>query len=157
MYCPVCGDQSTQGLNYCKRCGANLLTQSGGLREDYSSRPMSLMLPVAAVSITGLIALFVTIYNLGMRGIDGRTLVGITVFGGATVVAVVWAVMWLLLRIIGDRHTLRVDPRFRTPNQLAPPEQQRVLLVQPGVGVPSVTENTTRSFDQFAARERNTQ
>src|SRR6185295_2921772 len=24
MYCPVCGVESIQGLNYCKQCGANL-------------------------------------------------------------------------------------------------------------------------------------
>jgi hypothetical protein len=118
---------------------------------------MNLLLPVAAVSITGLIALFVTIFNLGWKGIDGRTLVGITAFGGATVFAVVGSLIWLLLRIIGDRQPSRVDPKFRAASQLALAEQQRVLLTDPGISVPSVTENTTRSFDQFAARERNTQ
>ena len=32
MFCPYCGTESTQGLNYCKRCGANLGAglQAGG-------------------------------------------------------------------------------------------------------------------------------
>ena len=35
MFCPFCGTESTQGLNYCNRCGGNLgALLQGGAREE---------------------------------------------------------------------------------------------------------------------------
>jgi hypothetical protein len=158
MFCPVCGDESTQGLNYCKRCGANLLTQSLGRREGYPFKPMGLVVSVAAVSMAGLIALFVTLYNLGERGVDGSVLIGIAAFGGATVFAVVGSLIWLLMKIIGAGSPTGISSRAPTtpPNILAPMRDREKLLDE-AEAMPSVTENTTRDFDQVKIKLRDTQ
>jgi hypothetical protein len=152
MYCPVCGAESTQGLNYCKRCGAGLSASTPPFEQKAPPAKLaSLLVPVALVCIGGFIALFTTVYNLGERtGFDTRALVAIMAFGGATVVSVVGLMVWLIMRLSGyqsgtthrkeERHLLRDF----TPQQLpAPP-----------ISMPSVTENTTRNFDPTRYRER---
>ena len=78
MYCPNCGDQTTQGLKYCKRCGVGLGASTPPIESKGSfGKMMGMLLPVAAVSIAGFIALFTTVYSLGERnGFDTRALIG---------------------------------------------------------------------------------
>ena len=153
MYCPVCGAESTQGLNYCKRCGAGLSASTPPFEQKGPPAKLAnLLVPVALVCIGGFIALFTTVYNLGERtGFDTRALVAIMAFGGATVVSVVGLMVWLIMRLSGhqpDNTHLKKEERPLQrdfiPQQLPPPP----------ISMPSVTENTTRNFDPARYRER---
>ena len=153
MYCPNCGDQTTQGLKYCKRCGAGLSGSPMPIESKSSfGKMMGMLLPVAVVSIGGFIALFTTVYNLGERtGFDTRALIAIMAFGGATVVCVIGLLVWLLLRLttgyqpgFQQEKTERPFARDYAPQQLPPSS----------TGMPSVTENTTRNFDPAVYRDR---
>ena len=153
MYCPNCGDQTTQGLKYCKRCGAGLSTSTSPIEEQASAGKalgVGLFL-VALVSIAGFIALFATVYNLGERStFDTRALVAIMAFGGATVVGVVGLLVWLLLRFTtGYRpsaHHEKEKPVVR--------EYIAQQLPPPPISASSVTENTTRNFDPSLYRDK---
>jgi len=154
MYCPNCGDQTTQGLKYCKRCGAGLSASTTPIEPHASvGKAMGVMLfLVALVSIAGFIALFATVFNLGERpGFDPRSLIAIMAFGGATVVGVIGLLVWLLLRLTtGYQPAAHHD---RTEKQLArdyTPQQ----LAASQMSIPSVTENTTRNFDPAVYREK---
>jgi len=154
MFCPICGAESTQGLNYCKRCGAGLSASTPPIESKASiGKALGAMLfLVSLVSIAGIIALFTTVYNLGERpGFDPRTLIGIMAFGGATVAGVIGLLVWLILRLT-------------TPFQGAGRQQAKVekpvvgdyvpqQLSSPPIGIGSVTENTTRNFDPSRYRE----
>lgn len=151
MYCPNCGDQTTQGLKYCKRCGAGLSTSTTPIEEKASSgKAMGTMLfLVALVSIAGFIALFSTVYSLGERPeFDTRALIAIMAFGGATVMGVVGLLVWLLLRLTTSfkeaalRQATTETPLIRDyiPQLPAPPA--------------SVTENTTRNFDPSVYKDK---
>jgi hypothetical protein len=152
MYCPNCGDQTTQGLKYCKRCGAGLSASTAGEPQPATGKAMGAMLfLVALVSIAGFIALFSTVYNLGERpNFDPRSLIAIMAFGGATVLGVIGSLVWLLLRLSGNQpapHHMKTErpiARDYAPQQLAAPP----------IGMPSVTENTTRNFDPAVYREK---
>ena len=110
-----------------------------------------MLLPVAAVCLGGFIALFTTVYSLGERnGFDTRALIGIMAFGGATVVCVVGLLVWLLLRIAGYEP---VPSRDKTASPLMR-ENIPQQLPAPPIGMPSVTEHTTRNFDPALYRER---
>ena len=151
MYCPNCGDQTTQGLKYCKRCGAGLSTPTMPIEDKPSlGKATGVMLfLVALVSIAGFIALFTTVYNLGERpGFDTRALIAIMAFGGATVFAVVGSLVWLLLRLTAP---LKVASYYQ-----AKPEAPLVRDYPPQLQAspPSVTENTTRNFDPSLYREK---
>lgn len=152
MYCPVCGAESTQGLNYCKRCGAGLSASTPPMESPKATfgRMMGMLLPIAAVSLGGFIALFATVFSLGDRpGFDSRALIGIMAFGGATVVCVIGLLVRLLLSLSGYRPARPHDKsekklRDYTPQQLPPSP----------INLPSVTENTTRNFDPAVYREK---
>ena len=155
MYCPNCGDQTTQGLKYCKRCGAGLSASTTPIEQQASTgRAMGTMLfLVSLVSVAGFIALFSTVYSLGERpGFDPRTLIAIMAFGGATVLGVIGLLVWLLLRLTGHQPAVHHD---KTEKQLArdyAPQQ----LPPSSISMPSVTENTTRNFDPALYREKDT-
>jgi ribosomal protein S27E len=34
VYCPECGFQNPEAANYCSKCGALLVKDEGGLRDD---------------------------------------------------------------------------------------------------------------------------
>lgn len=156
MYCPNCGDQTTQGLKYCKRCGAGLSASTTPIEQKPSvGKAMGLMLfLVSLVSIAGFIALFTTVYNLGERpAFDPRSLIAIMAFGGATVVGVVGLLVWLLLRLTTGHQPVATPERSAN---LAPREYGVPQLSAPPIGIPSVTENTTRNFDPSVYRENGT-
>jgi len=152
MYCPNCGDQTTQGLKYCKRCGLGLSAPASPIETKSSfGKMMGMLLPIAVVSLGGFIALFTTVYNLGERSnFDARALIGIMAFGGATVICVVGLLVWLLLRLTGYEPVIRQDKSERPLVRNYPPQQ---LPASP-INMPSVTENTTRNFDPAVYREK---
>lgn len=154
MYCPNCGDQTTQGLKYCKRCGAGLSSSTATIEPQPStSKATGVMLfLVALVSIAGFIALFSTVYNLGERpGFDARALIAITAFGGATVMGVIGLLVWLLLRLTtGYQPAAHHDKAERPLVRDYAPQQ----LPAPPISMPSVTENTTRNFDPAVYTEK---
>jgi hypothetical protein len=153
MYCPNCGDQTTQGLKYCKRCGAGLSASTTPIEPQASSgKAMGTMLfLVSLVSIAGFIALFSTVYNLGERStFDARALIAITAFGGATVLGVIGLLVWLLLRMTGYQPRAHHDKADRPLARDYAPQQLPALPI----AMPSVTENTTRNFDPAVYREK---
>ena len=153
MYCPVCGTEATQGLNYCKRCGAGLSASTTAMEPVAASGKAagSMLFLVALVSIAGFIALFATIYNLGERpNFDTRALIAIMAFGGATVLGVVGLLVRLLLLLTG---AYRPSVGKEAPKPLARDYNAPQLPASP-VALQSVTENTTRNFHPAAYRER---
>ena len=153
MYCPNCGDQTTQGLKYCKRCGAGLSASTTPIEPPSSTgKAMGTMLfLVSLVSVAGFIALFTTVYNLGERpNFDPRSLIAIMAFGGATVLGVIGLLVWLLLRLTGHQPAAHHE---RTEKPLAREYTPQQLPASP-IGMPSVTENTTRNFDPAVYREK---
>lgn len=154
MFCPVCGAESTQGLNYCKRCGAGLSASTPPLEQKSPAGKAvgTMLFLVSVVSIAGFIALFSTVYSLGERpGFESKPLIAIMAFGGATVVGVVGLLVWLLLRLTtghqpaAQQHEIEkpVARDFHAPQLPAAP-----------IGLPSITENTTRNFEPRSHREK---
>jgi hypothetical protein len=153
VYCPICGAESTQGLNYCKRCGAGLSASTTPIEQKSSiGKAMGLMLfLVSFVSIAGFISLFTTVYNLGERPGLEKTTIGVMAFGGATVVGVVGLLVWLLLRLTTGHQPAASSEK---PANLISRDYSVSQLPAPPVGMPSVTENTTRNFDPSRYREK---
>ncbi|HLG16786.1 MAG TPA: hypothetical protein VJH03_20130 [Blastocatellia bacterium] len=153
MYCPVCGAESTQGLNYCKRCGASLGLPISAPEPkpaaNFTRLTVALSLP-SLVGALGLTGLFVTAAELGSR-IDPRFLVATIAFEGATVVGVVLTLAWLLLRLSG-----LPQPAIRQREIISPAamnDRPAELAPKPAV-MPSVTEHTTRNFEPARNRDK---
>ena len=152
MFCPSCGTEST-GLNYCNRCGANLIAPVA----TAELAPISLTKPIL---ILGLVILFITLGGLGgiMSGTVEMVRSGarevspaIPIFG----IPMLLTIDILLIRLLSKLINAALSPERR---QIARPQAQSyeaprlsrpsTARLEPGA---SVTENTTRFFDTYAS------
>jgi len=146
MYCSSCGAESTLELNYCNRCGANM---SQVIAPQQQIVPMSLTKPVVAIGLTTLIltlggfaVLGIAAFNLGQVFRTPDPLIAMMIFGMITIAISDIMLLRLLSRIV--RTALEGRPVAHLPKAAARevPKQLSPRL-EP---VPSVTENTTRTF-----------
>ena len=156
MYCPHCGAESTQGLNYCNRCGGSLNALAAnspatdGLQEV---RPAITTGTAWAVGVTmllvvcvGLAAVFGTISDL-VHFIPGDIIIGITFFGGMTILGSLFILTRFWMRLLTGTTKKESKPRLaaRPPNtaELGPAR----LGALPDAPFSSVTEHTTRTLE----------
>jgi Na+-transporting methylmalonyl-CoA/oxaloacetate decarboxylase gamma subunit len=154
MFCPSCGTEST-GLNYCNRCGANLTVPIASSVEAVP--PINLTKPML---IVGSVALLITLGGFFMileaatvlatrTGAGGDLPMMIVFFGMLTVLTL----DILLMRQLSKLVSAALAPERRAKEKQTPSPQNTFQLPQPTTarlepGV-SVTENTTRFFDNY--------
>jgi len=146
MYCPSCGNEITVELKYCNRCGANLTLPATASPMMFA--PPKLTMPSIVLGITilgGLGVIFGSATEFARQGFNWAAIVWMVLFGAATL----FGCIGLLIRFLTKMLTLG--------REIAPPQQQPRLqftdrpatphLPPPRMEpVPSVTENTTRTF-----------
>lgn len=165
MFCPYCGTESTQGLNYCNRCGGNLAPLARDLARE--TRPA---VSTAAAWAAGLTTSAVVIIGLGI-------LIPITVdltTRGMPATAVVWIALFVALAVLGCTAMLLrfwsalfgVGPSRAAGRDAATPAladakatdtrelgDARFDALNPA-SVPSVTEQTTRTLEREVVRRK---
>ena len=151
MYCQFCGAEST-GLNYCKRCGANLTAPQTSPAVQLV--PISLTKPILIIGIlVGLITLG------GFAGIVSGTVEMVERgAGGVSPALPIFGLPCILvIDILLIRQLSKLISAVLSPNQiqapLAPPMQSDARFLPPTTtarleGAPSVTENTTQFFEE---------
>jgi hypothetical protein len=153
MYCPHCGNESSGELNYCKRCGGSL--NPPALSSPRETRPVVLPSTAWAMGVTmfliivfGLFAVFAALDKLAERGVTPPVLVLTVIFGALTILGGASLLTFLWTRVLGS-------PRAAAPAQFGgkpthtselPPSRLGAL---PDAHFPSVTEHTTRTFDNI--------
>jgi hypothetical protein len=152
MYCPVCGAESTQGLNYCKRCGVNLLSNTASQQPSSwanSIKTLGLFMSTALVAVVGLVGMFVTASELSEphRNMPPQFLTGILFVIGAAVLGIIWSLISLLTKLMGVPGHQVSRPMT---GDVAPPQ---IAAPSASMRVPSVTEHTTRNFELPRERE----
>lgn len=158
MFCPICGAKTPQGLNYCKRCGANL----AALPEDaappqappnITGAVWAIALASVAITLGGLGIVISTVFDLmrplsegeiARTGDPSPVVVAMLVLGAGTIVTVVALLIKLFLKMSGISQP--ENPSVTPPKSItsAPPVAG---LPAPSAPMPSVTEHTTRNFD----------
>jgi hypothetical protein len=150
MFCPSCGTEST-GLNYCKRCGANLT----GPVASVELAPISLTKPIL---IIGAVVALLTLGGFGIiisgaiemvRSGAGAVSPAIPIFGMPTILTI----DILLIRQLSKLINAALAPERRQvagsqPQSYADPRLSRSSTARLE-SAPSVTENTTRFFDRY--------
>jgi hypothetical protein len=168
MYCPVCGAESTQGLNYCKRCGSNLAAPTNPIRSGETKPPVrvsaaapwAMALATVAVTLGGLGIVFSNALYLvrpiypGTTGVSGAATIAalMVMFGSATVFGTVALLIRLFSKLLGfgqESHDSHHERKQQTTGEHKP-----IQLPSPPSGIPSVTEQTTRNFDPALYRDR---
>jgi hypothetical protein len=157
MYCPYCGTETTQGLNYCNRCGGNLapLTQAAPQESRTIVAPGAAWaagLTTASVVIIGIGMIFPITSELTARGMAPVAVVAIALFVALAVVgcAAMLLRFWSLLFGTGgarhDNPATAALPQHKAQDTRGL-DAPRFDSLNPAP-VPSVTEQTTRTLER---------
>jgi hypothetical protein len=157
MFCPYCATETTQGLNYCNRCGGNLapLMQAPVQESRVIVAPGAAWaagLTTASVVVIGLGMIFPITAELAAKGMAPTAVVAIAflislaVVGCAAMLLRFWST---LLGLSAVRHNAPAanalpQPKAQDTRGLDAP---RFDSLNPAP-VPSVTEQTTRTLDR---------
>jgi len=145
MYCPSCGNEIAVELKYCNRCGANLSLPSTA--QVVSLAPVKLAIPTIVLGLTIVFGLGIIIAGAGKMAIVGVppvALVWMVLFAVATLLGCTGLLIRFLTKMITlQRETIKTQPPTPPPGLSRPQLQQLPPRYEP---VPSVTENTTRTF-----------
>ena len=159
MYCPACGIESTQGLNYCKHCGANLTVSllTTGQRPDglkgghFAFAIASLSVGTAVVTLGGLGIVLAFVGDMSHQPNSGDLARLILVIGLPMICAISVLLVWQISRLISSVR--------QSPSAASEPPRQAVAAYPPlsmaaAPVVDSVTEHTTRNFDPNRLRRQ---
>ena len=144
MYCPSCGNEITVELKYCNRCGANLMLPT---ITPLAVSPVRLTFPIIVLGITilgGLGIILGSATEFAQQGIHPAFIVWMVLFGALTL----FGCTGLLIRFITKMMTMQrelpsAQPQPRPQFTDRPTMPHLPPRMEP---VPSVTENTTRTF-----------
>jgi len=155
MFCPSCGTESPIELNYCNRCGANL----GAVVASPPAAPVNVTKPIL---IVGLVMLFITL--AGFAGVFSTAVdlsrtggkdvpMAVIFFGMMGIViidALLFSLLWKLINAAlssSKTNTNKKQSSYQQPQFVQP----TTARLQPA---PSVTENTTRFFEEYPSASR---
>ena len=145
MYCPTCGNEIPVELKYCNRCGANLALPA--MTSPVTLAPVKLTVPSIVLGITilgGLGVIFGSATEFARQGLHPAAIVWMVLFSSATL----FGCTGLLIRFLTRMMTLQREMPSAQPTRPAIADRQTMHHLPPPrmEPVPSVTENTTRTF-----------
>jgi hypothetical protein len=160
MFCPYCATETTQGLNYCNRCGGNLapLMQASAQESRIIVAPGAAWaagLTTTAVIVIGLGMIFPITGELTIRGMPPVAVVAIALFVALAVVgcAAMLLRFWSLLLGVGSA---RHDAPAAALHGLKAHDTRGLDAAHfdslNPAHVPSVTEQTTRTLEHAPKR-----
>jgi hypothetical protein len=146
MFCPTCGAQSIEQLNYCKHCGASLaLTAGTGHQNSPAKSIETLGWVIAGTTITLLGMALGSLVLINGGAIDatlGRVVVIMSLVGFVLVDGVL---LWRLLREARRQNeTASLAASNSSTRELQPAPGRELSEPVPSV---SVTEPTTRELE----------
>jgi hypothetical protein len=148
MFCPSCGTETTTGLNYCNRCGANLAPLlAPELAQVNLTRP---------ATVIGVIMMFLTLGGFALL-IAGARILASVISGNDPLIAVIFMGMLTILvvdiflarqlsKLINAALSGTAKPTNRMASPVTAPQLPRPNTA-PILQAPSVTENTTRFLE----------
>jgi hypothetical protein len=186
MNCPSCGAEYSYGLRYCKRCGENLSQQTNGLDQSSAPHGASIKrvkqneygwdieeIEPAGVNVKKLVGMFwaVAVFGIVSFGIlfgcaipmmifgaDKRMLIPMFMFGSTAIVLIAWLLINQVSRLIGMvESNNRPSRKVRRQAEQDQPQMVQPQIAPPPRAVGSVTEHTTRNFDEYEKRIRASQ
>ena len=146
MYCPTCGNETTVELKYCNRCGANLSLPM--MAPPVAMAPVKITLPSIVLGLTilgGLGVIFGSATELARQGVHPFAIVWIVLFSSAALFGCTGLMIRFFTKMLSMQQGMFTGQPSRpvtindrqTMHNLPPPRMEPV---------PSVTENTTRTF-----------
>ena len=143
MFCPTCGTPITPGLSFCNRCGASLkeptetTVRTGAI--------VAFLLAITIIGIGGLGVMLGGAVTLKRDAVLGEDVVGMFMFFTFFIISLIeFFLVRQLSKLISGTPAKRVSPPTPTtmPNELRAAQARGLPQ-----GMPSVTENTTRTLE----------
>jgi hypothetical protein len=153
MYCPHCGTESTQGLNYCNRCGGNLGSLATSAAQEVVRPAISTGTAWAVGSTTILLVLVGLAIILGamsdlVHNIPADAVAFIMICGSMTLLGSVFMLTRFWTRMLaGARQSGLAEARRTAASELGPARVGALLPDTPPPPASSVTEHTTRTLE----------
>jgi hypothetical protein len=154
MFCPTCGEDNTQGLKYCKRCGVNL---SPVPAPTISPLIVTVFLAVIGfITVLGFVTPMIAMSELSRKGFNGEPLMGLAFFFLLATFSIDFMLLRMLSRLLGFTKQGRQEPHplLQKQPKYVTSEQHYQQLPEPPVPIASVTEHTTRNFEPVGSREQ---
>lgn len=145
MYCSSCGTAISQGLKYCNRCGAQLVTtkeKETSLVESSEARLYEESVGLFWVTVIGLGLILGGMVVLKSLDFSWGLIVGYTILSSAAFTINFALSLWHIRRFAQISNEARALLNERQLNIANPLE-----LSPPLEPIPSVTEHTTRGLD----------
>ena len=152
MYCPSCGTEIAVELKYCNRCGANLSLPNTNT-QIVSLPPVRLAIPSIALSLTTILGLGIIIAGatqMAIVGVPAVAIVWMVIFGAAMLFGCISLMIRFWTKLI-DIQRQSISTQAARPPLVERPTFQQLPSPPRIEGVPSVTENTTRTFSPVYA------
>jgi hypothetical protein len=146
MYCPSCGNEISVELKYCNRCGANLTLPT--ISAPMTLAPVKLTIPSIVLGFTilgGLGITFGAASDFARAGLHPAAIVWMVLFSAAAL----FGCIGLMIRFFTKMMTMQREfaPPQQPPRPVFSERQTAQHLPPPRMEpMPSVTENTTRTF-----------
>ena len=144
MYCPTCGNEISVELKYCNRCGANLTLPA--MSAPMMMAPPKLAVPSIVLGVTilgGLGIIFGAATELARGNFHPAALVWLVLFSTATLFGCIGLLIRFLTKMMTMQRELAPPPQSRPAMPDRPAMHHLPPRMEP---MPSVTENTTRTF-----------
>lgn len=144
MYCPTCGNEITVELKYCNRCGANLSLP--GMSAPMMLASPKLAIPSIVLGITilgGLGVIFGSATAFAKLELHPAAIVWMVLFSSATLFGCIGLLIRFLTKMMTLNREIVPQPQPRPTFSERPPMSHLPPRMEP---MPSVTENTTRTF-----------
>jgi hypothetical protein len=147
MYCPSCGNEISVELKYCNRCGANLTLPA--MSPPITVSPVKLTGPSVVLGLTVIIGLgiiFGAATDFARNGLHPAAIVWMVLFSSATLLGCTGLMIRFLTKILTLQR--EIPPPVQPMRSTFGERQTMPHLPPPRMEpVPSVTENTTRTFN----------
>lgn len=160
MFCPYCGTETTQGLNYCNRCGGNLAP----LTQAPAQGSRTIIVAPGAAWAAGITTTAVIVIGLGMilpitgeltlRGLPPTGVIAIALFVALAVVGCAAMLLRFWSSLLGaarqDASAVAALPEHKSQDTRGL-DAPRFDSLNPA-SVHSVTEQTTRTLEHAPKR-----
>jgi len=152
MYCQACGIALSQQMKYCNRCGAQLVPESEGaaaVKTESEKRLDNYLDGLFWITIIGLVFIFGGMVILKRFDFSQALIIAYMALSSTAFLINFGLSLWGVVRITRQSEKLKTLNSPATTSELPPADV--AAAISP---VPSVTENTTRSFEPVYAKRK---
>ncbi len=153
MYCQSCGTAVPQHMRYCNRCGTQLVAPEESPAKTAREKRLDEYLDgLFWITVFGLAFVLGGTLILKKIALNNWLILGYMVLSSVAFLINFGLSLWGVARIHREGKTDRITAPSTNTSELAAPADAAAL--PPATPMPSVTENTTRSFDPIYVKRK---